>query len=172
MQPKKTNTTFICILFALTLICLPSVAQTMLHMTPQGPPSKHQQSQRPNFQPQQYIADLEAYITKQADLTSKEAEIFFPLFHQLKKEQREALGRIKQCCERIEKEDLSESQCKQLLQEIERYQSQHEQLQINAFKEWRKVLSSKKIIKVINADQNFGRRMFKKMTKSDKKPRH
>ena len=41
------------------------------------------------FSPQKFQEELEAYITKEACLTSKEAEAFFPLFREMGKKQRE-----------------------------------------------------------------------------------
>lgn len=126
--------------------------------------------QRKNFKPNQFVKDLEAFITQQAGLTAEEAQQFFPKYHELKKTQRQAMKQINRACKRIEHEKLSEQECKKILQDIEQQQNNYITAQTKAYKEWQKILSAEKIIKVIHADYKFGKRFFKnKSVRTQKK---
>ena len=46
------------------------------------------QQERWKFNPEEFRAKLEEFITKKAEFTSAEAQTFFPIFHQMKEEQR------------------------------------------------------------------------------------
>jgi len=46
------------------------------------------QHERWKFNPEEFRAKLEEFITKKAEFTSTEAQSFFPIFHQMKEEQR------------------------------------------------------------------------------------
>ena len=46
------------------------------------------QQEKWKFNPEEFRAKLEEFITKKAEFTSAEAQTFFPIFHQMKEEQR------------------------------------------------------------------------------------
>ena len=46
------------------------------------------QQEKGKFNPEEFRAKLEEFIIKKAELTSAEAQTFFPIFHQMKEEQR------------------------------------------------------------------------------------
>ena len=124
--------------------------------------------QTQQFRPQDFEKQLERFITTEAGLTAEEATAFFPLFHKFKKEQRKIFKSINNCSKRIEKENLTEAECEKILHEIETLQKQSSQAQSKAMKEWRKIISASKILKVLNADHRFGKHFYRKMTRGNR----
>ena len=47
-----------------------------------------QQPQRGKFNPEEFKAKLESFITQEANLTPAEAQAFFPIYHEMKGKQR------------------------------------------------------------------------------------
>ena len=62
------------ILFILFMLCTTLVMQA--------------QPERGKFNPEEFRAKLEEFITKKTDLSNTEAQAFFPIFHKMKEEQR------------------------------------------------------------------------------------
>ena len=118
---------------------------------------------RGHFDPVKFRKDLEAYITKEAGLTEDEAKKFFPVFHSSKRELRKLSKQVAVASMRIKKENLTEKQCDQILAEIEENRKRCAEIQNEASKEWRKILPASKILKVFNAEHNFGKRTFRSM---------
>lgn len=48
------------------------------------------------FSPEKFQADMEQYITKEAELTPEEAERFFPLYREMQQKQRKIYNQMKQ----------------------------------------------------------------------------
>ncbi len=151
-------------LFLGNLLLIPTTKASTLNL----PPSSKSTYQKDKFHPTEFIQQLEDFITKEANLTTEEAQAFFPKFHEMKKKQREIQKKIKRCSRRIEKEQLSEEECNAILNEITNFNKQEAEIQSKAYQEWKKILSSSKILKVLNADHKFGKQVFRKMTRSKK----
>ena len=118
---------------------------------------------REHFDPVKFRKDLEKYITKEAGLTPEEAQAFFPVFHKSKMELRKLSKQMAMASMRIKTEKLTEQQCDRLLTEIESNRKRCAEIQNEASREWRKILPASKILKIFNAEHNFGRRTFRTM---------
>ena len=79
------------------------------------------------FSPEKFQADMEQYITKEAELTPEEAERFFPLYREMQQKQRKIYNQMKQARKNkptdeasfkkaVEKRDCQEIELKQILQ--------------------------------------------------------
>ncbi|MDD5779739.1 MAG: hypothetical protein PUD40_01610 [Bacteroidales bacterium] len=129
----------------------------------QDPHRRH----KSGFDPEAYFRKMEAYITEQAGLTAAEEKAFFPLFREAKRQQRELSRKIKKQMRRLSQENPNEATCNRILAEVQNLHLQEAQLQNAALREWRKVLSAKKVLKVLKAENEFGRKTFREMTKEE-----
>lgn len=129
----------------------------------QDPHRRH----KSGFDPEAYFRKMEAYITEQAGLTAAEGKAFFPMFREAKRQQRELSRKIKKQMRRLSQENPNEATCNQILAEVQNLHLQEAQLQNAALREWRKVLSAKKVLKVLKAENEFGRKTFREMTKDE-----
>jgi len=104
-----------------------------------------------------------AYITARLDLTSTEAQAFWPIYNAheekqnelRKKERREIRAKLR------EANDLSEAEADKLLALALSIQAEKEKLNSNFLKEINKVISSKKTILLMNAEENFKKRLLR-----------
>lgn len=134
-----------------------------IHRGQQDPHRRH----KSGFDPEAYFRKMEAYITEQAGLTAAEEKAFFPLFREAKRQQRKLSRKIKKQMRRLSQENPNEATCNQILAEVQNLHLQEAQLQNAALREWRKVLSAKKVLKVLKAENEFGRKTFREMTKEE-----
>ncbi|MBR1503795.1 MAG: hypothetical protein IJ618_07945 [Prevotella sp.] len=111
------------------------------------------------FSPEKFQADLEQYISKEAELTTEEAEKFFPLYREMQQKQRKVYNQMKEARKNkpadeasfrkaVEKRDCQEIELKQILQ--------------NYHSKFFSVLPASKVYRVILAEDKFHRNAFKK----------
>lgn len=124
----------------------------------QQPPRRNNHGNR--IDPEELRKKQEAYITKEAGLTSGEAAFFFPLFRELKQKQRAIRKSIRSNYLRVWKEKLSEKECDKTLLKIEQLEKQDTGMEIAYYAKWRKKLSSSKIIRILEADRRFSKQVF------------
>ena len=115
-------------------------------------------SAQQKFSPEKYQADLEQFITKEAGLTSKEAEAFFPLLREMQEKQRtiykqmKAEGKVK---------PSDEKACKKAIQKRDRMELELKNIQQTYHNKFLAVLPASKVFDVIIAEERFNRRMFR-----------
>jgi len=108
-----------------------------------------------------------AYITEQLNLSSKEAQQFWPIYNKhdetmesLKKEERRSIRSIKDA---DGPEGLSEKEAEELL----RNHIKGEEQKLNARKklitDLRQVIPYKKILKLVKAERDFNKRLLKQL---------
>ena len=113
---------------------------------------------RKKFSPEKFEADLQEFITKEANLDAQEAARFFPLLKEMHKQQRSiygkmmGLGRTKPsgeaaCAEAIKQQD----KCNLELRELEQ----------NYHKRMLRVIPASKLYDAIQAESRFHRRMMR-----------
>lgn len=116
-----------------------------------------------------------AHITEQLDLTKAEAQKFWPIYNA--NEEAKSKLRTESANRRKEKDadDLTESEAKSLLLDMEKIEKQKVELQSNLLKELLQILPAKKIIQLYQAERSFKHKMFEEYkkrhstNKSDKK---
>lgn len=160
---SKTQTWAFALLLMLTSFAPLSAAVCQHDVTDQQPqPGKEQPERRPPFNPQEFRKKVEGYITREARLTPQEAKAFFPLYHQMKEQQRNLQAKINRAIQRVEREKLSEADCKRIISLVQKLQEQFNGLEKCYHSKFAKVLPAEKILRVMNAERNFGREMFRK----------
>lgn len=120
------------------------------------------------FSPEKFQADMEQYITKEAELTPEEADKFFPLYREMQQKQRAVWNKMKEARKNkptdeasfrkaVEKRDCQEIELKQILQT---YHSK-----------FFGVLPASKVYRVIIAEDKFHRNAFRQWG-GHHKPKH
>lgn len=146
----------------LLLFSLLFAAPTSAAILQSQPPRQEHKGKRPPFDPREFRKHIEQFITQEACLTPKEAHNFFPLYHSMKEQQRNIQGKIFRATIRVEKEKLSDADCRRILAQIQKYQEQLADIEKRYMNKFAKVLPPQKLLKVLNAEHKFGREMFRK----------
>lgn len=104
-----------------------------------------------------------AHITEKLDLTTKEAQDFWPIYNA----NEEARHKIREKSDLKHKlkgknpEDLTEAEAKMLLDNIIKIEEERIKLQKSYYKKLQEVLSAKKIMKLMQADRSFRQKMIR-----------
>ncbi len=104
-----------------------------------------------------------AYITEKLDLSSKEAEVFWPIYNEHEKSQ-ENLRKKERVKMRSKDWDFTNVSDKDLKEYIELqlwYKDEKHKLEMAFFKNVTQKLSPKKALRLIKAEQNFHRHLIK-----------
>jgi len=120
------------------------------------------------FSPEKFQAEMEQYITKEAELTVEEAEKFFPLYREMQQKQRKVWNQMKEARKMkpadeasfrkaVEKRDCKEIELKQILQTYHT--------------KFFSVLPASKVYRVIIAEDKFHRNAFRQWG-GHHKPKH
>lgn len=125
--------------------------------------SKERKNKEPHFSPKEFMKKQEAFIIKEAGLSPAEAGFLFPLFNELKQKQRETNDKIRNLSKQGRNKNLQEHQYRSILKQIDQLEQTKVNLEQTYHEKWRKQLSNKKILSVIDADHRFDRRMLKHM---------
>ncbi|MGJ8550236.1 sensor of ECF-type sigma factor [Winogradskyella wichelsiae] len=106
-----------------------------------------------------------AHITGKLDLSKSEAQKFWPIYNANENAENEL--REKSMTRRKEKkaENLSESEAKTLLLDMEKTEIQKTDLKSKYLKELLSILPAKKIIKLYQAEHSFRQKMFEEYKK-------
>ena len=114
------------------------------------------------FSRERFMQDLRAYITREASLTQQEANALFPLFFEMKAKMHDMQERINRSLGRAAR-SANERDCQRTLTEISHMKAKQQKLEADFMKRMGKAVSSRKLVKVLVADQNFGRDRFRQM---------
>ncbi|PWK17885.1 sensor of ECF-type sigma factor [Xanthomarina spongicola] len=106
-----------------------------------------------------------AYITEALDLTTPEAEKFWPIYNTYENEQDKLRSEIHEKRKNIDFETLTESDAKKIIDDMEALAKTRYELNRNYMSELKSVLTSKKIIKLREAEESFKRKMFEEYRK-------
>jgi len=109
-----------------------------------------------------------AYLTEQLNLSSKEAQSFWPVYNeherkleQLKQDERKIIRSLKEMHRNSEK--LSEAQADDFLNKIIQIEEQKGLTKKNMLTELRKVIPSTKVMKLIKAEADFHKRLLNRI---------
>ena len=159
MMTLKNRLMLLAMAFALT--CMPLAAQP-----PRGHHRPQLEKNRGGFDQQKIKREVEQFISARAGLTPDESRRFFPMFHELKRQHRDIRGKIRRALDRVDSGRLTDQDAHRILSEVRRMRRQLSDMDDDAYVRFEKVLSPKKLLKVIQADQELRRKMF------EKGPRH
>lgn len=120
------------------------------------------QPERGKFNPEEFRAKLEEFITWKADFTNTEAQTFFPIFHKMKEEQRTLqteMFKLKR--NRSEENNLSEKDYANKIQRICELNTKMAEIQESYYKKMYKAVPAQKVYKAMLAEDAFHRMMLR-----------
>ena len=130
------------------------------------------QQERWKFNPEEFRAKLEEFITKKAEFTSAEAQTFFPIFHQMKEEQRNLQKEIF-TLKRIPKDAKpSEKEYTNKIQRICELNVKMAQIQENYYKKLYKAVPAEKVYKAKLAEDIYHRMMLRQFDQRRRNDNH
>jgi len=107
-----------------------------------------------------------AFITERLDLSSKEAEQFWPVYNDYRKKEkrlkRVRLSKIKVTND-FEIDNLSNQETDKILDDLLDIEGQLFQAKKSLVTELRKVISTKKVIKLFQAEQQFNKKLLERL---------
>lgn len=121
--------------------------------------SVNSQENKQKFSPAKFQAELEAFITKEACLTTNEANVFFPLFREMGKKQRGVYQKMRKLG--FEK-PKTEEECKNVIIQRDRMDMELKKIQQTYHNKFLEILPACKVFDVIKAEDRFHRRVLKK----------
>ncbi|MBR6339485.1 MAG: hypothetical protein IKR63_05070 [Alloprevotella sp.] len=123
-------------------------------------PGKGKGKDGKRLKPEEFRREFENFILSRVNLTQQEANRFFPMFHEMKKQQRELRGKIHRATERACRENLSQRDCRRILDEVLRLRRQADDIEANYYERFRNILPADKLLRVMEAEHEFGKRMW------------
>lgn len=118
-----------------------------------------------NFNPQTFKANLMAYITQNAGLNADESKRFFPLFFEMREKGRAIEHQKERALRSAAQQNMSEKDCQRVLAQNAELNAKAVRIEKQYMERLCKIVGSQKLIKAINADHDFGRNFFKRITR-------
>ena len=121
------------------------------------------------FSPEKFQAEMEQFITKEANLTPEEAAKFFPLYREMQQKQRAIYMKKKV----FDKAALCDNKAAEAV--ILAYDERElaiKKLQQQYHKQFIKVVPATKVLKLIRAEERFNRNMMRKFSRQPQQPHH
>ena len=115
-------------------------------------------AQDKRFSPEKFEADLKAYITKEASLTSQEADKVYPVFRELREKQRVIYDKMRKLGMN---KPVGDEACKQAIVEYDKLNLELRQLDVYYHKKMIKMVSASKVYEIMQAENRFHRQMMK-----------
>ena len=125
-------------------------------------PSMAQENKRPRFNPQEFRAKLETYITQKAELTQDEADKVFPIFEEMKKKQHDAMKAEQELRRKGNGEFDSDKDYQAALEKITEQKVKSAKIEAEYYKKMCKSISARKVFLIKRADDEFHREMLQR----------
>ena len=113
---------------------------------------------------EQFMAELEKFIAAEADLTPQECNKLFPVMREMYSKQRVYFDKMKN---QNKKCPQTEDECREAVKMRDKIDLDIKKLQQSYHNKMLNVVSARKVMKVILAEDRFHRRMLKKWTRKD-----
>ncbi len=154
-------------LFASLSVKAASVAQAPQGDAPDHPKCQHDR-RKPQFDREQMRREQREFIQREAQLSQSEADAFFPLFFELRDKAFDMQRRADRMIENASRKGSNDSDSRRALKTYVELREQIAETEEQYFKRFSRVLSPSKVIRVLRADQKFGREHFRKMFEGKK----
>ena len=130
--------------------------------------AQNNQKNKPHFSPEEFQAKQKAYITEKAELTTQEAEAFFPLFFELQKKKFELERNARKDFRKQRNEQMTEEECRNFVYNMADVKIEIAKLEKEYTEKYLQVLPPCKVRRVQHAEGTFQRDLMKKMTERHK----
>ena len=115
-------------------------------------------SAQQKFSPEKFQADLEEFITKEANLTPDEATKFFPLYREKQGKQRAVYKQMK---ELGKNKPADEKACRKAVEQRDEFEVELRRIDQSYHSKFFTVLPASKVYDVIKAESRFHRRAIR-----------
>lgn len=112
------------------------------------------------FNPEEFKAKLEIFVSEKAGFTQAEAQAFYPVYHEMKGKQRELQRQMFALKKEAPADDASENDYAAKIQKIKDLGVEMAQLEVTYYKKLCKVVSPSKVYKAMIAEDKFHRKML------------
>lgn len=116
-------------------------------------------AQHGKFSPQQFEADLQKFIAKEARLTPKESAKFFPVYTELCRKKRAIFEKMKNY---RHSKPATDEECKKVIQKTDELDLQINELERQYHNKFLKMLPAGKVYDILKAESRFHRQALKK----------
>lgn len=106
-----------------------------------------------------------AYLTENLDLSTTEAQKFWPIYNTYEEQQQSVRSEYHNKKRDINIDALTETEAQKLLKELEALNAKRNSINDNYMLALKKVLTSKQILLLKNTEDNFKRKMFSEYKK-------
>ncbi|WP_055442361.1 Spy/CpxP family protein refolding chaperone [Lacinutrix himadriensis] len=106
-----------------------------------------------------------AYLTENLDLSTTEAQQFWPIYNTYEEQQQSVRSEYHNKKRDINIDALTETEAQKLLKELEALNAKRNSINDNYMLALKKVLTAKQILKLKNTEDNFKRKMFSEYKK-------
>lgn len=126
------------------------------------------QHHRGKFNPEEFKAKLESYVTQEAGFTPAEAQVFFPIYFEMKGKQRGLQRKMFQLKKDAPQEGASDNDFAIVIQKVKDLGVEMAQLEVTYYKKMCQAVSAKKVYKAMCAEDRFHRDMLEGLGQKDK----
>lgn len=130
-----------------------------------------QPQQHGKFNPEEFKAKLEAYITGEAGFTQAEAQAFFPIYFEMKGKQRQLQRRIYRLKKNAPAADADDKEYALVVQKINDLGVEMAQLGVTYYKTMCKAVSPRKVYTAMLAEDQFHRKMLEEFGHGENRKR-
>lgn len=128
------------------------------------------QKPSPRFSPEEFKARIENFISCKANLSVAEAQKIFPLYHELRNEQRKINRQIMQLKRTPLPANAKDKQYSDVLEQIGELKEEAAKLESTYLKRMCKAIPAQKVYEAINAEDKFHRNMLKGAGRNNRQP--
>ena len=118
------------------------------------------QQRQGKFNPDEFKARLESYVTQEAGFTQAEAQAFYPIYHEMKGKQRKLQRDIFQLKKDAPQAGASDNEFAITIQKIKDLGVEMAKLEVNYYKKMCQAVSPQKVYKAMCAEDKFHRKML------------
>lgn len=142
-----------------------STQQPCCRAEQQQPNQRPRQGDDKRFSPDKFRKDLGDFIAREAGMTAAEAKSFMPVYFEMKEKQREVEHQKARAISNATTSNMSDKDCKRALSQVSEYSKKSLRIEAQYQQRLERIVGARKLVKAINADRKFGRRIFKQMTR-------
>lgn len=117
------------------------------------------QDSKQKFSPEQFQADMEQFIVKEAGLTPQESAKFFPVYREMGNRQRAVFDRMRKMGRN---KPADEAGCLNAIKQRDKMDLELKKIQQTYHNKFLSIISASKLFDVIRAEERFHRKMLKK----------
>ena len=129
-----------------------------------------QQQQQGKFNPQEFKAKLESYVTAEAGFTQAEAQAFYPIYFEMKGKQRGLQRQIFQLKKNAPQTGADKDYAI-IIQKVKDLGVEMAKLEVNYYKKMCAVVPPQKVYKAMCAEDQFHRKMLEGFGGQQDRPR-